>query len=128
LGNILHYCGRSSEAIPKIKDAMRISPIYPTWYLTLLAAAYRESGDLDRSIAEAGRAVELSPNDRDALLVLCSDYGLAGQWERARQLAEGVVRIDPAFSIAKYAEGQPYRNKETLDRLTESYKRAGLPA
>ena len=43
LANILHYCGRPHEAVARVQEAMRITPVYPPWYMTVLAAAYRDS-------------------------------------------------------------------------------------
>jgi class 3 adenylate cyclase/TolB-like protein len=51
LANILHCCGRSDEAIARVQEAIRITPVYPPWYLTVLAAAYRDSGEFEQSIA-----------------------------------------------------------------------------
>jgi TolB-like protein len=127
LANILHYCGRSAEAIAKIREAMRITPVYPTWYITLLAAAYRDSGDVHKSIAAALRGIRLSSSDRDARLVLCTDYILAGQREQAQRMAQEILTIDPAFSIAGYAESQPYKDADTLRRLMDNLRQAGLP-
>jgi class 3 adenylate cyclase/TolB-like protein len=126
LAYVLHYCGHSPEAIAKIKESIRLTPVYPPWLVTLLAAAYREAGDIPRSIAAAKHGLSLNPRDLDARLILCSDYVLTGQQKQARELAEEIARIDPAFSLAKYTEHQPYRNRETLQRLVENLREAGL--
>jgi hypothetical protein len=42
-------------------------------------------------------------------------------------LAQDIIGIDPSFSLAKYAENQPYRDAATLERLIESLRAAGLP-
>ncbi len=125
--NVLHYCGRSAEAVAKVKEAMRIMLVYPPWFLTLLAAAYREIGDIDHSISTAKQELDLSPTDVDARLVLCSDYDIAGLREEAEEIAREVTQIDPTFSIAKYLENQPYRDQKILSRLVDSFRKAGLP-
>lgn len=127
LANILHFCGRPKEAIVKIHEAIRIAPVYPPWYMTVLAAAYRDSGELERSMSAARRAIQLSPGDRDARLILCSDHGLAGRRQEAQTLAQEVVAIDPDFSVARYADSQPYKDTATLERLVDSLREAGLP-
>ncbi len=78
LANVLHYCGRSAEAVTKLKEAIRITPVYPPWYMPLLAAAYRESGEVGQSITAARHGIRLSPGDLEPRLILCSDYVLAG--------------------------------------------------
>ena len=127
LANILHYCGRSDEAIARVEEAIRITPVYPPWYMTVLAAAYRDSGDFEKAIATAERGIRMSPGDRDLKIVLCSAYSLAGQPQRARPLAREVVAAEPAFSIRSYLGSQAYQDAATLQRLSESLRQAGLP-
>jgi adenylate cyclase len=128
LANVLHYCGRSAEAITKLKEAIRITPVYPPWYMALLAAAYRESGQLAQSVIAARHGIRLSPADLEPRLALCSAFVLAGQAQQARQAAQEIVAIDPAFSTARYLADQPYKEDRTAQRLAESLRQAGLPA
>jgi adenylate cyclase len=128
LANVLHYCGRSAEAVTKLKEAIRITPVYPPWYMSLLAAAYRESGQVAQSMTAARHGIRLNPGDLEPRLVLCSDYVLAGQLQQARQAAQEIVAIDPTFSTARYVADQPYQDDRTLQRLADSLREAGLPA
>ncbi len=128
LANVLHYCGHSAEAVAKVKESMRIMLFYPPWFLTLLAASYREIGEIDQSISTAKQELELSPTDIDARMVLCSVYDAAGLQEEAKKTAQEVIQIDPTFSIARYLENQPYKDEMTVNRLVESLRNAGLPA
>jgi adenylate cyclase len=127
LANVLHYCGRSAEAVTKLKEAIRITPVYPPWYMALLAAAYRESGEVAQSMTAARHGIRLSPGDLEPRLILCSDYVLAGQAQEARQVAQEILAIDPTFSTRRYAAGQPYKEDQPLQRLTDSLRAAGLP-
>ncbi len=128
LATVLHYCGRSAEAVAQLKEAIRITPVYPPWFLTLLAAAYRESGELSHSISAAQEAIRRSPDDLDARVILCIDYSLSGRQERAEKLAREILAINPVFSAAAYMEKEPYEDLATVSRLTESLLAAGLPA
>jgi adenylate cyclase len=127
LANVLHYCGRPAEAITKVKEAIRITPVYPPWYMSLLAAAYRESGQLAQSITAARHGIRLNPTDPEPRLILCSDYVLAGQQQQAREVAQEIVAIDPTFSTDRYLAGQPYKEERTLQQLANSLREAGLP-
>ena len=106
---------------------MRIMHVYPVWFLTLLASAYREIGDVDQSITTAKRGMEMSPKDIDSRLILCSDFGFSGLREQAELTAREIVEIDPEFSLAKYAETQPYKDEATLTHLLDALRKAGLP-
>lgn len=127
LANVLLYCGRPAEAIAKIHEAIRITPVFPPWYMTLLAAAYRDKGEIAKSISAAEHGLRLSPGDRDIRLVLCSDYVLAGKRQQAQNVAQQIVAMEPQFSLARFAESQPYKDAESLTRLIDSLKAAGLP-
>ena len=127
LANVLHYCGRPAEAIAKLNEAIRITPVYPPWYMSLLAAAYRESGQLAQSITAARHGIRLNPTDPEPRLILCSDYVLTGQLQQAREVAQEIVVIDPRFSSARYLAEQPYKEERTLQQLADSLHAAGLP-
>lgn len=127
LANVLHYCGRSAEAVAKIKEAIRISPVYPAWYVSVLAAAYRETGEVSQSIAAARHGVRLSSTDLEPRLILCSGYMRAGQVQQARMEAREVVAIDPSFSTSRYLAGQPYSDDRILRRLAGELRESGLP-
>jgi adenylate cyclase len=127
LANILHYCGRPDAAITKVREAIRITPVYPPWYMTLLAASYRDNGEIAKSISAAEEGIRLNLSDRDVRLILCSDYSLTGQRHQAQRAGQEIVAMEPMFSLAKYADSQPYKHEETLRRLIDSLREAGLP-
>lgn len=128
LANVLHYCGRSDEAIAKLKEAMRITPVYPPWYISLMAAAYRENGEVEQSIATAKFGVQLNAADLEPRLILCSDYVLAGRLDQARRQAQEIISIDSTFCTSRYIADQPYKDRRTLERLTNNLCESGLPA
>lgn len=127
LAHVLHYCGRPAEAVAKVKEAIRISPVYPAWYVHVLAAAYRDIGDLGQSMAVARDGIRLGPADVESRVILCSDHMLAGQPQQAHAAAREIVVLDPTFSTAKYVASQPYRDEQTLERLAGLLRGAGLP-
>jgi hypothetical protein len=93
----------------------------------MLATAYRDVGEIGTSISTAESGLKLDPNDREIKVVLCSDYSLAGQPQRARALARDIISAEPMFSVRSYAGSQPYQDIATLDRLCEGLRQAGLP-
>jgi adenylate cyclase len=127
LANVLHYCGHSSEAVARLKEAIRITPVYPPWYISTLAAAYRESAQVGRSIEAAKHGIRISPGDIDPRLILCADYALTGQIQQANREAQDVLAIAPAFSTDRYIANQPYEDDRTLQRLATNLRQSGLP-
>jgi adenylate cyclase len=51
---------------------------------------------------------------------------LLGREEEARASAEEVLRIDPDFSVDRYAKIIPFKNRGKLKELIASYRMAGL--
>ncbi len=128
LANILHYCGHSDEAVEVMEEAIRISPVHPSWFQSGLAAAYRGIGEVDKSIDAAKMGVKINSKDLDAHLILCGDYMISGFLEEAKSLAREIIKLDPKFSLDKYADTQPYKNEATLNRLIDDLREVGLPA
>ncbi len=124
--NVLHYCGEQESAIHHVKLAMRYSPIHPTLFKDILAIASLAAGDLDGAVAAANAAIAAAPNDLTARLVLTSAGARTDGPASAAPVVEEIRRIDPAFSLARFAAGQPYRTPEFLDQLTSELRAAGL--
>ena len=125
--NILHYCGDQAGAIKHIKRAMRFSPVYPPFFAGILASAYRANGQIAAAIPVAQEAISLNPDDIYARLALAASYSAEGWRSGARDVAEEILRIDPEFSVRRFANDQPYRDKETLEHYIEELRDAGLP-
>ena len=127
LGLVLKYCGDAKSAVKSVKEALLLEKDYPVWLIDILAAAYRDCGDLALSIPAAQESLRLNPKNNDARLILCSDYTLAAEHDQARRLAEEILAADPAFRLSDYAKSQPYRNPKARDRLMAVLREAGLP-
>jgi len=127
MGLALNYCGDPEGAIAEVSRALELERVYPIWLLTGLAAAYRDSGEVQTSIAAAKESLRLAPQERDALLVLCSDYQMSGRTEEAARIAETVKSRDPAFRLSHFGPFHPYKDSAALDRLLGALREAGLP-
>ena len=124
--NILIYLGRAKEAIDLVKFALRLSPVYPPFFQATLAAAYYGSGRYDEAIAAAQEAVKSDQNNLDAFLILAGANAALDRKEEASKAASRVKRIKPDFTLQKYAETQPYKTPETLERVITMLQKAGL--
>jgi adenylate cyclase len=126
----LMYSGRPEEAIELVKNAMRLSPYYPAWYLAVLGIAYRITGQYEEAIAllESWRA---RANPRSALPYLCLAYTYveAGRGEEAQVSVAEVLKRKPKASIEGYLKANmfPYKDPADIERVTASLRKAGLP-
>jgi adenylate cyclase len=127
-GNVLHYCGDQDGAIHHLKLAMRVQPLHPPFYLHMLALAYRANGELDYSaVSTAKQALELNPHDLANHIVLTSAYLALGLRDLAEEAAAEIKRMDPSFSVAQFAQAQPYRDTTLLKKFVSDLHAAGLP-
>ncbi|WP_170603437.1 adenylate/guanylate cyclase domain-containing protein [Ruegeria arenilitoris] len=126
-GLVLNYCGDAHSAVQSVKEALNLEKVYPAWLIDILAAAYRDCGDVALSIPAAKESLRINPRNNDARVILCSDYGLASERDAARRIADEVITIDPTFRLSDYAKSQPYKDPAALDRVMNVLRDAGLP-
>ncbi len=125
--NVLHYCGDQDAALHNIQLAMRFSPVQQPIYKEILASIYRAQEKYDQAIVTSDQAIAANPDCLLARLVLASIGVIRDERAREPQLREDILRIEPAFSVTRFAEGQPYREKQFLDRWISELRGAGLP-
>jgi TolB-like protein len=125
LANILNYSFRNEEALPLVKQAIRLNPFFPNMY-NLLGIACRETGRYEEGIAAFKKNFQLAPNFLLAHVNLAALYIYAGREAEARAEAAQVQRIDPNFSLVKYAKIHPWKEGPQRDRLLAALRQAGL--
>jgi adenylate cyclase len=47
--------------------------------------------------------------------------------DAVRTAGENILRIEPEYSLRTFAESQPFRDADVLDRHVEGLRKAGLP-
>ncbi len=124
--SVLNYLGRSDEAIEHAEFALRLTPVHPPMYPAILASALYGSGRNAEAIAAARSAIEMDERNIDPYLVLAESSIALGRSEEARRAAGTVKKIQPEFTLAKFAESQPYEDQRQLNRLLEQLRQAGL--
>jgi TolB-like protein/class 3 adenylate cyclase len=126
LGNILKFAGRYEDSIPEFQTAIRLNPIPPNIYLYSLGSSYALTGHLDEAITWCEKAVRREPNSLMARLSMASIYSKAGRDEEARFEAAEVLRINPQFSLEKFAKSLTYKKQEDVARTVSALRKAGL--
>ena len=126
LGKVLTFAGRYEESIPELQTAIRLNPIPPNIYLYSLGISYTLTRQYDEAITWCEKAVRREPNSLMARLFLAAVYSLAGRDEKARIEAAEVLRINPKFSLEKFAKSVTYKNQEDQERLISALRKAGL--
>jgi len=127
LGMILNAAGKPEDAINVLKNAIRLNPIPPSWYLENLGGAYRLTGQYKKAVHEYKKAIQLQPDDMFSHLNLALCYVKLGREEDANAEAAEVLRINPKFSAESYAKHIPLKGEASKKILIDGMRKAGLP-
>jgi adenylate cyclase len=130
LGFALTLSDSIDKGIVHLEKAMRINPIPPTHYWTIIGVAYSLAGKYEKSITCYKKAIQTNPDDLQANLGLTSAYSRAGLEEDARKTAQNVLRIDPGFSLENYSRSSTLlmiKNKSYRQGSLEALRKAGIP-
>jgi adenylate cyclase len=125
--NVLHFIGDHVQAIENVKRALDHARIYPPWMAALLAASYRDIGQMAQSIGIANECVRADPENLDGYVLLCAAHSLSNSAGVAEKVAGEIMRIHPSFRISAYLETQPYKDKKPLENIAGALRQAGLP-
>ena len=125
LGWVLNWAGRAEEAIPYIQNAIRLNPLPPASYFINLAVAYRDSGQYEKTIEASKIALHRVPNNQFSYIHMAISYIRLGREEEARAAAAEILRINPEFSLERYAQMLPFP-QPVADRIIEDLRKAGL--
>jgi adenylate cyclase len=126
LGIALNYSDRAEEAIPLFEKAIRLNPYAHTWYFLHLGNSYRILGRYDEAIATYQKAIQLSPKNLIAHLGLTYTYSLSGRNKEASVHATEILRISPDFSLDRFAEKIPFKNKDEKELYINTMRKAGM--
>ncbi|HEX6117862.1 MAG TPA: adenylate/guanylate cyclase domain-containing protein [Dongiaceae bacterium] len=125
--NVALFTNRPHEMISLLQTAMRLCPIYPAWYVGDLAYAYLLLDRHAEAIVTASEAARIDPDYMYAYHVLAVAHAEVGQIEEARAAARNMLRIEPKWSLRRFADIQPFNDDRLRRRLVEGFQRAGLP-
>ncbi|MGB6132346.1 MAG: tetratricopeptide repeat protein [Acidobacteriaceae bacterium] len=78
----------------------------------LLGEIAEQSGDLATALADDTRALQLDPNDTDACVEAGKVLVLMNQRDKAQQMFERAVQIDPSNYVAHYRLAAIYRQED----------------
>jgi tetratricopeptide (TPR) repeat protein len=98
---VLNVAGRPEEALRKVKQARRLNPHYPPYYLIQLGWAYNLTGRYDEAAATLKEAISHSPTHVGALFWLALSY--VSQW--AFQQNPDAQPLEEALAAAQRVTG-----------------------
>ena len=125
LGLVLTWAGRAEEGIPYLQHAIRLDPFAPAMYFNNLAVAYRDAGQYEKAIEECNKTLQREPNTQFPYIHMTISYLRLGREEEARAAAAEILRINPQFSLERYARTLPF-TKPVAERIVADLRKAGL--
>jgi tetratricopeptide (TPR) repeat protein len=124
---ILNWVGRTQEAVQLWEEVMRLAPIPPNVVLRAYAGSLINAERYDEAITLLERAIEQAPNVIGNHISLTQCYWLSARKEEARSEAAEVLRLNPKFSVEKWARRQPHKDRVRLKKRIDAMREAGLP-
>jgi len=115
--------GRPEDAIRQIKEAMRLNPSGPNWYLMGLGWAQYVAHDYQGAVETLRK---MSPMG-EARATLAASLAQLGRMEEARVEAEKYFKDNPSFSASYYASIRPFLHDKDRQHYEEGFIKAGLP-
>ena len=125
LATSLNASWRGEEALPLYRQAIRLNPFVPPYYM-LLGVACLQTGRYEEGIAAEKKALKLAPNFVFANIQLALLYVSTGREDEARAAVAEVHRIDPSYSLEKFAKFWPAKKGQRMDSLVDTLRKAGL--
>jgi len=119
--------GDAQAAIENIRKGMQLNPYYTWDYPYNLGRAHYILGKYDEAISELEAAKSRNPNVVPIRLFLAASYMRAGREDDAQWEAEEIQAINPDETLSHLANTSATNDKESLQRLLDDLRRAGLP-
>ena len=108
-----------------MQNALRLNPFPSCNYFSNLATIYSASGHYEKAIEAAKKALQCEPNTPIPYTTMAISYIQLGREEEARAAAAEILRINPKWSLDRYAKIAPYTQPQ-VERNIEDLRKAGL--
>jgi len=118
---------RPEECIRQVKRAMRLSPIYPSWYFVPLGASYLLKKQQQLAYDALTSAIECDPESNLPRVWLVITLIDLGRYDESRKLAQQILDQEPGFSIDAWSQGLNFKDLSWNRKLEQNLRDANLP-
>ena len=128
LGVILHYVGRSEEALLCFERAMALNPLCPGMWLHFRGQAYYQLRRYEDAASVLKRRIFRTPETDASRVLLAATYGQMGRLDEAHAEWREALRVNPDYSLEHRRTVLPYKNSDDFESVVEGLRKAGLVA
>jgi adenylate cyclase len=126
LAEVLGWAGRPEDSLRFIREAMRLNPHYPFFYLWTLGHAYYLTGRSQDAVNAFKTIVQQNPNFLPAHAYLGVLFTEMGREKEAHTAWKAALRLSPGVSLASLRQRLPYRRPADLNRFLTAVQKSGL--
>jgi len=131
LALILHHAGQSKKAIQTYKQAMRLSPYYPAWFLEGLGFTYLAVAQPDEALVAFEKFLDREPaamHAAHAYIGRALAYHALGQDDEARAEVAKVVEADAGISLTQVRQNYSLdKDSARVESAVAILRRLGMP-
>ena len=126
LGVVLHYVGRSEEALRHFERAMALNPLCPGMWLHFQGQAYYQLRRYEEAENVLKRRIFRTPETDASRVLLAATYGQTGRLDEAREQWREVLRVNPDYSLEHRRKVLPYKDPADFERVVEGLRKVSL--
>ena len=112
------YSGQYEQAKTCLDASLRLSPIYPNWYMIVSGEIALHSGSIEKAIENFQRGIDLEPESTLVRYYLINALITAGNLTKAKKVAQEIKALDPSFGIAGFIRA--HSHDETIRNQFQS--------
>jgi len=119
----LAYDWKRQEAEQQFQEGLKLNPGSATgheWYALYLVA----TDQLDKAVVEVQKAQELDPLSIIMNMAAAQVFLYAGHYDRALELCQRALDLNPNFFLAYYFRGRAYERKGMLPQAIAEFQKA----
>ena len=105
---------------------MRLSPVYPPWYLPVLGRGYVLTERNEEALVAFEKYRDLVPESSHPYALMALAYAGLNREAEARAAMAHSLRLDPTSTLERWAKLFPYKNPADLERVLGLARKAGL--
>jgi adenylate cyclase len=118
--------GMWEDCLTLIYKAMRLHPLYPSWYLYFLGMSYARVGRLDEAVATLKDCINREPDSWSGYVGLAVLYVKLGNEKKARNLIDEIRQLNIEISLEQLRQIAIYKDASLVEDAVDALRKAGL--